>query len=715
MRRSSLIVLLLFICISTQASDLVAFNWTWNESPASPVNLSNRLDAPAGKDGFIKIEDGHFIKPNGQRLKIWGINVSSRACFPEKEHAADVADFLVRFGINGVRFHYMDNPGTKFLAGDADTTQTLNPGLLDRLDYFIFQLKQRGVYINLNLNVARRFKSGDGVREADLLGYAKGATYFDERLIELQKDFAKKLLTHHNPYTKTAYRNEPAVNIVEIVNENSLVESWAAGRLKGENTTKNPGAWSDVPPYYGKKLDQQFNQWLNKTISDEDLASIRSEAGAGSDELVPRLLPDQFENASTLRFRAEARFYMDTEKAFFLDMYSFLKDELGVKAHIVGSSDHNHYKSGYAHLHANAMLDVVDSHVYWQHPNYREGRVDGRGAFEIGNTPMVNDPYFSTPVQLSRAAVEGKPFTVSETNHPYPNEYACEGVPALAAYAALQDWDGIYFYTFEHALPSEWKPEMRGHFDIRPDPVKMANLAASAFLFMRGDVAPAGKTVLRSYSFPQIVDNIRMPSSERPYFTPGFDLSVPLRMKTRVSSLNGENETFNKVPPQNLISDEHKQLTWSIQNPKQGVVAINTPMTQGVIGYHRSMNKPLDDVNFEVETEFASLLCVSLDNQPVAQSRSLMLTATGKALNAGTRWNDARASLQSWGDAPMTIEPVVGKVTLKTERKPERVLVRPIGANGAPEGKTVLAKKNAQGWAFPIGETPSVMYWIEVQ
>jgi len=73
-----------------------------------------------------------------------------------------------------------------------------------------------------------------------------------------------------------------------------------------------------------------------------------------------------------------------------------------------------------------------------------------RAGFEIGNTPMVNDPRRSTVVQLSRSALAGQPYTVSEVNHPFPNAYACEGIPILAAYAALHDWDGVFWYTLGH-------------------------------------------------------------------------------------------------------------------------------------------------------------------------------------------------------------------------------------------------------------------------
>ena len=41
-----------------------------------------------------------------------------------------------------------------------------------------------------------------------------------------------------------------------------------------------------------------------------------------------------------------------------------------------------------------------------------------------GNTPKVNDPLRSTVVRLSRTAVAGKPYTVSEFSHPFPNDWA---------------------------------------------------------------------------------------------------------------------------------------------------------------------------------------------------------------------------------------------------------------------------------------------------
>ena len=42
----------------------------------SAADVSFLLDAPAGRDGFIRVKDGHLVKPDGQRFRIWGVNLT---------------------------------------------------------------------------------------------------------------------------------------------------------------------------------------------------------------------------------------------------------------------------------------------------------------------------------------------------------------------------------------------------------------------------------------------------------------------------------------------------------------------------------------------------------------------------------------------------------------------------------------------------------------
>ncbi|MHC4561058.1 MAG: hypothetical protein ACYS80_27580, partial [Planctomycetota bacterium] len=252
---------------------------------------------------------------------------------------------------------------------------------------------------------------------------------------------------------------------------------------------------------------------------------------------------------------------------------------------------------------------------------------------------MVNEPFNSTVVQLSRSAVAGKPYTVSETNHPFPNEYACEGIPILTAYSAFHDWDGIFFYTFEHKDPKEWKANMPGHFDIRPDPVKMANMAAGALMFLRGDVSSALTTIPRSYSIEQVREGIRYPYSEGSYFTPGFTPSIALQHATRIVGFEDESGEYPKVSSDSPIVSDTSELTWHYSEQGKGLVTVETEKSQALIGFVKYHNKVMKNLSAAVENKFCSIVLTSLDNQSISSSKSLLLVATVRSANTGMIWN----------------------------------------------------------------------------
>jgi len=392
----------------------------------SLADVSFLLDPPAGKDGFIRVEGGHLVKSNGERIKFWGFNLTEwsrgSTSIPPKEDAPKFAETLARFGVNCVRLHFLDLDSPRGLIdGTLNNSQHFDKEQLDREDFFIAELKKRGIYVNFNLNVGRSYKEGDGVQDYDKIRWGKGLTFFDPRLIELQKDYARQLLTHYNPYTKMEYRNDPAVAIVEILNENDLSIGFSS------------------TPYYNNLLTKLYNDWLKKNNSIEKLKELRKITGVSEGELIPRLARNELRDAPIERFNTEMDFYTSTEAAFFNDMYSYLRDTLGIKCPIVASADHGHSNSSYPLLMSMSQLDIVDGHTYWEHGGDRRHQ----------NTPMVNNPFDGSILELSRTAVANKPYTVSETNHPFPNQWASEGIPILASYAGFQDWDGIFFYTFE--------------------------------------------------------------------------------------------------------------------------------------------------------------------------------------------------------------------------------------------------------------------------
>ena len=135
--------------------------------------------------------------------------------------------------------------------GNSPDKLTLDPQKLAQLDYLIDQLKQHGIYVDINLHVSRSFGPKEGFSgQQQRPKYDKGLDNLEPRMIELQKKYARDLLTHVNPYTKTPYTREPAVAVVEINNENSLYTAW------------NQGWMDDLPEPYAGTYQQLWNDWL---------------------------------------------------------------------------------------------------------------------------------------------------------------------------------------------------------------------------------------------------------------------------------------------------------------------------------------------------------------------------------------------------------------------------------------------------------------------
>ncbi|HEX7632447.1 MAG TPA: hypothetical protein VF388_09955 [Lacunisphaera sp.] len=703
----------------------------------SPVDVSFLLGKdPAGKDGYITVKDGHLVKPDGSRFRIWGVNITGwtrgGTLLPPKDQAEAWAQALARVGVNCVRMHFLDLPardpakavddeaqrrqaeavGQRFRvrpAGLIDYRRNDNQGFdadaVDRLDYFVYQLKRHGVYVDLNLNVGMRYTPGDGVPDADVINLSKGFTYIGERMLELQRNYARMLLTHHNPYTNTEYRNEPAVATVEIVNENSLLEFWMRNWLRGELVADGPRVQLDFTPRYAQQLDGMYQDWLKAHRQPAEIARLRELAGVKPGEPVPRLRRGDFSLAPTERFQAEAEFLTDVEKKYFRDMSDFLKKDLGVKSLVIGNADHTYWIPGQPMLRSNSLLDFTDAHVYWQHP-----AIWGRR-----NSPMVDDPLRSTVVKLSRAAMAGHAFTVSEVNHPNPNEYGAEMIPILASYAALQDWDGIYFYTFETKIPGEYQHYVADEFDITLDPVKMSQMPVGALIFSRADVRPATTLVTRSYSAEQVNETMRLPEAERPFFTPGFPKSLPLQHRSRIESLEGKpTSKFDPDVAPPYLSDTG-ELMWNLEPGKHGLVTVDSPRTQALVGFVKeNASHTTKHLAAELKNEFAAITLSSLTDAAIQRANKLLLTACARWQNTAAKWNDRRTLWDDMGHDPTLIEPVEGWLLLRELDGAVAVKATPLDGAEQPIGKPIEARRLEDGWEIPLGTPATTHYLIEV-
>jgi hypothetical protein len=201
----------------------------------------------------------------------------------------------------------------------------------------------------------------------------------------------------------------------------------------------------------------------------------------------------------------------------------------------------------------------------------------------------------------------------------------------------------------------------------------------------------------------QVREGIRSPSSDRPYFTPGFSLSLPLRHTTRIAGFDKEQGQYPQAGRDSPIVSDTGELTWHHSQKGNGLVTVETEKSQALIGFVKDNNRELKNLSAAVENEFCSIILTSLDGQPISSSGRLLLVATARLANTKMTWNESRTSLSDWGAAPTLIEPVKGKVTLRNLKPSPRIEILPLNGAGKAAADPLTAQGGTEDFTFDIG------------
>ncbi len=441
-------------------------------------SVAHFLDAPAGKHGFVRVEGNEFVTDAGP-IRFNGTNLTGPANFPEHDVADRLAARFARLGINCVRLHFMDTwyknfmdrPRQCILDDDLKTQRKLSPAQLDKLDYLIAAFKKRGIYVNMNLHVGRTLDERDGVPKGSPWAN-KTVGQFYPRCIELQKEYARDLLTHVNKYTGNAYTDEPAVAMIEISNED-----------RGLVVTRRHMGIKKLAKPFQDELERQWNEWLKKKYH-SGKGGPRSIAAAYANGKAPLL--NKFPKASA-QFRKDFDdFLWDNELAYWKGMRDYVRETLKAKSPVSGTQS-----AHYSPREIQAQLDYVDAHAYFHHPSGK-----GRGwivknstnEWVAGGESLVHGLSTLTNLEFKSHA-PSKPFTVSEYSHPYPSPFTGEGQPLACAYGRTMGWDGIFQYSYNH-FPEAFEPEGMPWciFDAIATPSVWVHSPVCAAMLVRGDL-----------------------------------------------------------------------------------------------------------------------------------------------------------------------------------------------------------------------------------
>jgi len=149
---------------------------------------------------------------------------------------------------------------------------------------------------------------------------------------------------------------------------------------------------------------------------------------------------------------------------------------------------------------------------------------------------------------------------------------------------------------------------------------------------------------------------------------------------------------------------------------KRGVIAIDTPLSQSLIGFVRDSGESGRHLVADVTNDFSVLTLTAPDDQPIARSKELLLVATaGAAVNTGQPFAEDGKTLAEWGQGPVLIEPVVGLVALRGLESPRAIRGQPLTPEGRPLGPPKPATRSKTGWEFQLGEPATTCWLLEVE
>jgi hypothetical protein len=486
--------------------------------PQGILDFSGLNDAPAGKHGFLGVgEDGHFRFEDGSRVRFIGVNLVSDAGTPDKDAAPLIAERIARCGLNMVRFHHIDSlrgapRGRSILEYKNGCSTTLSAEGIDKLDYMIYQLKERGVYTHIDLFTLRSILPADGPDYPDLLTddfeiALKNIHWYNRRIQDLANHYSELYLTHYNPYTKTRYVDEPAVAIVQMLNENSLF--W--------DNRRGTRAF----PSYRRELNRRWNQYLLDTYHDRPTLDAAWTNGKGEKALLRWEDPARFNvldpglgfwnelyrewddpvgtESSPVRVAEHKKFLSGVAAGYVEHTRAFLK-KLGVKCCV----DVSNIPLGVAELEIIAQGDLTEKNTYWNHPQRDQedrlapDRFHHEPSYRTSPLPRYPGERFeSFKMNIissnSFGAAAKKPLVITEWNVPHPLPFRSDVVMQMACYGTLQDWDGMLLFAYSHTGTKDQLglDHINGYFDSCNDPAVWGLMALSAEIYRKGLVQTA--------------------------------------------------------------------------------------------------------------------------------------------------------------------------------------------------------------------------------
>jgi hypothetical protein len=678
-----------------------AFNPKEDAAAANnPIDLRSLNERFAGENGVIGVRGGQFIHTKtGQPVVFWAVNGPASNDLPGLRAEASK---LARYGVNMVRVH----GGYFNQSGEVDIAKVRHA------QDVVAAMKAEGIYSYFSIYFPLWLDPKPGL--AWLPGYDGkkhpfAALYFNKDFQERYREWWKALLLTPD---KNGHRlvDDPAVAGLEIINEDSYF-FWTF-------------ATDNIPDAELRILEGQFASWLVKRYGSL-YAAFTTWGGrpiARDNVQQKRVGFRPLWNVAHERTRRDqdtAAFLLESQRGFYDESIQFLRG-LGFKGVITASNwaTADPAVLGPLEKFSYTVGDFIDRHGYFsclhKGPNAEWSIRDGhtyadRSALRFDSETPGKPKQFLNPVM--DPSYDGKPSMISETTFNRPNRYRSEAPLYFAAYGALQGSDAIVHFAEDGASwsvkPNFWmqpwtlmSPAMFGQFPAAAR-IFRKGLVASGELLVELDLAKKDLLALRGTPLPQdaAFDELRLKDVPQDnVLEPGkvIDPLVHFAGRTKVNFVEEAKPARLKDLKRYIDRVHHlvRSTTSELElDYGRGVLTIDAPHAQGLSGALKAAGeKELKDLSIDSKMELGHIVAVSLDGQPLASSKKMLLQVMSEEKTSDFRTEPASNNtlrIKNIGHDPWLVREMQGTVRF---RRPDaaklRVVVLDLAGNSTTDTMT---------------------------
>lgn len=402
-------------------------------------------------------------------------------------------------------------------------------------------------------------------------------------------------------------------------------------------------------------------------------------------------------------------FYLGLQRNYFETMRHFLRDSLGVQAAISS----NGQWSGISDISTVRNMDFVDDQYTWDYVRYPNGY--SSTDWFITNEPMVKYPNWTMANSLfGGLPMAGKPLTVSEYRIPFPNRYAAEMMPWMAAYGSFHSADAVMFYHYNFEYDSWASDEILPYYSLHRNTAHLALSPLHGYAFRAGLIAPASEVFELDYTPPFLRAVPRLDNEGRwGKFLP-YDQRRAFEHAIRAGSFEGDwapqLDQLPPNPPEDVVTTSTGETTLDFE---QGLLTTVTPRFVSATGFLGENTVEAGPLRITSASDFGVVSWLSLSGNALPDAAESVLAISSRIQNTGMAWDGTNTVHNDWGGGPTEMQPL--QLTLELELNAPALALFPLDEHGAEAAPKYFEPVAPGKFILPIDQSEDQTVWYGIE